>query len=433
MLSKGHESVIQEIKSRVLLSSIIQKNVDLKKSGPNFIGRCPFHNEKTPSFNVRDKEGYFKCFGCGASGDHFNFLMKIKGFNFLEALEELKATAGIISPTSEKNIKKSSKEQRYYYVLKIVHNFFHKYLLQTPKAIEYLSLRGVNLSMAKAAKLAYRPSSSELLIKYLSKYSISLQEACEFAILKKDLKTSYFAERLIFPIYNNLDKCVAFGARALINNANIPKYINSPSNDYYEKKTTFYGLCESKSAINKGEIPYIVEGYFDAMAFWKLGFPALALCGTSFSTEHVSIIKKFTSNIIFCFDLDQAGINALKSALIIAFENSLNTHIAVIDEKDPGIYLENNTLSVLQDKIVNKKDAFCFLLDLASIKCMEGFNEKIKEINNLLPIFQSIKVEILKRQYVAYFSNKINEDISVLWQEVSKKKSRKEFTSSIKL
>ena len=430
MLEKGHDSVIQEIKSRVLLSSIIKQNVELKKAGPNFIGRCPFHNEKTPSFNVRDKEGHFKCFGCGTSGDHFNFLMKFKGISFLEALEELKIKAGI---TLVSSTKKHSKDSRYYYVLKVAQNFFHKYLLQSPQVIDYLNSRGVNLSMAKEAMLGYCPSSSDLLIKYLAKYSITTKEAYDFAILKKDYKTPYFADRLIFPIYNNLDKCVAFGARSLVNDPYIPKYINSPSNEFYEKKSTFYGLYESKAALNKGEIPYIVEGYFDAMAFWKIGLPALALCGTSFSLEHIAIIKKFTNNIAVCFDLDKAGVNALKTALIIAFEHLVNVNMIVIDEKDPGVYLENKSLNILKDKISNQKDAFCFLLDLASIKCMEGFSQKITEINNLLPVFQSIKKDILKRQYVSYFSSKINEDVSVLWQEINKQKYKKqEVFSSLK-
>ncbi len=419
-------SIISEIKSKILLSSIIKNVTNLKSAGGNLVGLCPFHEEKSPSFNVRDKEARFKCFGCGATGDHFDFLMKLRGLDFIEALEELKNLAGITTynQSSQKPLQEQ-KKARYYYVLKLAQKFFSHCLQKHPKSLDYLTKeRGLSLTMIKEANLGYCPKSSELFLNYLQKNGVSSAEAFLCGLLKKDHMTPHFFDRITFPINDFNGHCIAFGARTLSLDSSVPKYINSPSNEFYEKKAAFYGAYESKKAIDSGASPYLVEGYFDAMAFWAAGFAAMALCGTSFSIEHALKIKKLTHHINICFDLDKAGINGLKSCLSILFSQDLKADLVIIDQKDPGVYLEQKKIEVLREKIINKKDAFCFLLDLASIKASDNIDARLKEIDELLPIFNSIKRDLLKRQYVSYFANKINEEPNIIWQDLLVKQNK---------
>lgn len=422
MINDKDLSATRLIKSRISLSSIIQKVVELKGHGSSKIGLCPFHNEKTPSFHVRDHEGRFKCFGCGAAGDHFDFLIKLRGIEFSKALEELSELAGINLP--QKPVAKETNEKKSLYnVLKLINQFFTFCLTKNTVAIDYLiNNRGLNDKMITQASLGFCPKKSDVFLSFLKSKNISLQAARDLGLIKRNSNEPVFANRIIFPITDFNDNIIAFGGRTFLKeDEGLPKYLNSSISELYEKKSHFYGAKECKSALLQGKTPIIVEGYFDAMAFWAIGLPALALCGTSLSNEHAQILRKFTSNIVLCFDLDSAGIKALSGCLPILFTQNFKIDLILLDKKDPGAYLETVSLDSLRQKVLDTKDAFCFLIDFLSIKASDSINARLEQIDQLNPIFSSIQRDFLKRQYVYYLAKKIHEDPHMLWREIQRK------------
>lgn len=423
-------SLVQEIKSRLTLSSVIKDAVELRPSGGGFIGLCPFHDEKTPSFNVRDSAGLYKCFGCGASGDMLNFIMRLRGIAFKEAVAELAERAGIarqnIKYLSNKN---SNSENVLLYAQKVAHKYFIELLKKNDQALGYLkNKRGLDEAMIEQAGLGYGGESKDHFLQFLNKHRISEQDAINAGLLTLgQVSTSLrFKERIIFPIKNEAGKLIAFGGRAFkeSNDIKVPKYINTHSYKFYEKKSHFYGLSESKAAILQGRAPVLVEGYFDAMAFWAIGYPAIALCGTSFTSEHASIIKKLTGQVLLCFDSDSAGFLALHKAIAELLKKDITPSVLSCHKEDPGNYLMSKALEDLKALASSPKDALIYLIEQGVISGGSSIKDSMDKLEMLLPVLASIKRPLLRNKYVAYLAKVWHEDSSLLWAEVEKKIAR---------
>lgn len=419
------KDVAQQIKARLPLSSVVGEAVSLRGREPNFVGLCPFHEEKTPSFHVRNQTGRFKCFGCGVSGDVFEFLMRLRGVSFKEAIVELAQRAGI--PLGPKIASKSIKSSADV-LLKIqacAERYFVHALTEAKsggQALRYVKeQRGLSDAMIKQAGIGFGGVSQEGLLLHLKQHGFSVQQAIDAGLLKSNHEP-YFLSRITFPIRDIEGHIVAFGARSFAAHDSGPKYVNTHTYAHYEKRKSFYGLFESKSAIRKGQPPFLVEGYFDAMALWALGLPALALCGTALTDQHVAILGGLCKRVVFCFDGDQAGMRALKHALILAYSCDLEPRgVFLPDQKDPGDFLAKNDLENLKPLLAKPADALSILIDQSALAASTNIENRMRELDDLIPIFASIKRPLLRRQYVMYVATRLHEDAGLLWTEVDRR------------
>ena len=418
------KDVAQQIKARLPLSSVVKEVVSLRGRDPNFVGLCPFHEEKTPSFHVRNQAGRFKCFGCGASGDVFEFLMRLRGITFKEAMLQLAERASIsLGPKVSKP--KDSPSEALLKIQACAQRYF-VYALTNPKqgdlALRYVKQqRGLNDAMIKQAGIGYGSSKQDGLFLHLRQHGFSAQQAIDAGLLKSNHEP-YFLSRITFPIRDLEGKIVAFGARSFGAQDQGPKYVNTHTYAHYEKRKSFYGLFESKSAILKGQPPFLVEGYFDAMALWALGLPALALCGTALTEQHVAMLASLSKRVVFCFDGDQAGLRALKHALLLAYSFDLEPRgIFLPEQKDPGDFLAKNDLETLRPLLTKPADALSVLIDQSALVAGTNIENRMRELDDLIPIFARIKRPLLRRQYVMYMANRLHEDASLLWTEVERR------------
>jgi DNA primase len=414
-------SLVTEIKSRLALSSVIKKAVQLKGHGPKYVGLCPFHQEKTPSFNVDDKRALFKCFGCGISGDVFEFIMRLRGLSFKEALSELSLSAGIMTPRPLKNSAPiRDKKVELIRAQKIAHRYFVNHINNNQAAKDYLRSRSLTDAMIEQAQIGFGGLSSRDFLAYLLQNNISERLGLEAGLIKLQgsaLK-SVFWGRIVFPIRRYDGTIIAFGARSFLpQDHDAPKYINTHVYELYEKRTSFYGIFESKSAIAQGKTPVLVEGYFDAMALWALGLPALALCGTALSKEHASVLRRLSTRVLLCFDGDEAGFRALRLSLKILLTKNMGVKVITLDnKKDPGDYMAD--LAALKNKIAEEQDALCFAIDQISLSTNTDITKRLNAIDEIMGIFMSIGRPLMRRQYVAYLAKKLHEDPGLLWADM---------------
>ena len=330
------------ILSQTDIVSVIQQYISLKKSGSNYQGLCPFHSEKSPSFSVNANKQFFYCFGCHASGDALNFIMKHENMSFLEALEKLASPLGLSLPSRDKDHRKIDKS--IYKLMRDMALSCKHDLLSRGAQYDYLVRRGITEQTMVKFHIGYCGH------KYLSWFDqykrINPKEFIDFGIASQQ-KTNHlrpkFFKRLMFPIQDSVGKVIAFGARTL--DGSMPKYLNSPETDIFKKRHSLYGLYQFKSL--KQHTVYVVEGYMDVLALHSHNIPnAVACLGTAFTLSHWNLLKKYVSKIIFCFDGDKAGRNAawksLESVLAV-LDPSIKVYFLFLpDQFDPDSYIQKN-------------------------------------------------------------------------------------------
>jgi DNA primase len=426
------KTAIEEIKKRLLLSSVVGEVVKLSGRAPNFLALCPFHEEKTPSFHVRDAIGKFKCFGCQLSGDAIDFVMRLRGLSLQDALQELSEKAGLRSLDHKKAVQKSAPSQKQDELLQaqaLAQKFFVTSLHEAEGAPlkDYLiKERGLSEAMIRQAGIGFGGKASERFSFYCRSVALSERVLLEAGLLRRmrfGLEPSFLG-RLTIPIRDMSGKIIAFGGRAhpAYLPADVAKYVNTHAYKHFEKRKTFYGLFESKEAIVKGKSPVLVEGYFDAMALWAAGSPALSLCGTSLSSEHVKLLKRLSSRVTLALDQDEAGLRALQACVMECAKENMQPFVVNLKKKDPGEYLAARDLPALKAELEEKENALSYVIERVALKAHESISARVDCIESLMPLFQAIKNPLMRQQYVAYFSKQIHEDSSILWRELEKRK-----------
>lgn len=339
------EDLFEEIKRQYDLVNLVSQYVKLKRVGKNYVGLCPFHGEKTPSFTVNPEKQIFKCFGCGASGDVVSFYMKIKGLDFRSALLELAERAGLeIKPLPFKE-KKKEKDlvELNFKIAKIYQNFLHTHPLGV-RARDYLKKRGLSEETWETFFLGYAPPEGRVLAGLLRASQFDMEQGLEVGLFKKMDDGSYldlFRDRLIFPLFNEKGECVGFAGRALSPDAE-PKYLNSPETRLFKKNEILYGLFQSKEFIKKERSLYLVEGYFDYLSLWERGIKnVVATCGTALTERHVQKICSYAEDIYLFFDGDRAGKRASLRAISLFLKmNRLPQVINLPLEEDPDSFVQ---------------------------------------------------------------------------------------------
>ncbi len=313
------QSFIDELLARVDIVSIIEPFVALRKTGANYKGLCPFHQEKTPSFTVNADKQFFHCFGCGISGNAISFLMKYENQDFIEIIENLASLASMQIPNEILSPALLQKSKTLYDIMEQANTFYQQQLRQCPQAINYLKQRGLSGDIAKKFGIGYSPSGWDNLLKTIGRNNEQREQLLATGMLIQKTETSYydrFRNRIMFPIRDRRGRVIGFGGRVL--NDETPKYLNSPETQIFHKGSELYGLFEARKANRQLQRLLIVEGYTDVIALAQNGITyAVATLGTAITANHVQYIFRICKEIVFCFDGDRAGQEAAWRAMEI--------------------------------------------------------------------------------------------------------------------
>ena len=321
------QTFIQELLSRADVVEIVGRYVQLKKGGANFMGLCPFHGEKSPSFSVSPSKQFYHCFGCGKNGDAISFLMEHAGMTFVEAVQDLAQQYGLQVPEDDASpqdraraLEQRQKQTTLTDVLERANDAYRKQLKESPRAVDYLKGRGVSGEIAKQFGLGYAPEGWRSLASVFPSYDDPLLVESGLVILNVDENSGEekrydrFRDRVMFPIRNVKGECIGFGGRVLGDDK--PKYLNSPETPVFSKGRELYGLFEARNALHEQGYALVTEGYMDVVALAQLGFSnAVATLGTACTAEHLHKLFRFTDAVVFSFDGDSAGRRAARKAL----------------------------------------------------------------------------------------------------------------------
>ena len=402
---------IGEIRNRASIVEVISDYVTLKKAGRNYMGLCPFHSEKTPSFTVSEEKGIYHCFGCHAGGSVFHFLMQYDQLSFPESVERVAKRYGITIERSERSgvSQESGEREKLYQINERAATNYHKILFshEGKKALEYLKNRGVDEDIARKFMLGYAPQSGSGLLTVVQKESISAQDALRLGLIgQKDPQRFYekFFARLIFPIVNPAGKVVAFGGRVL--DQGLPKYLNSSETPLFHKGSTLYGLYHAKDAIRKADRVVVVEGYLDviALAQHDVGY-SVATLGTALTPAHVRALSRYTKNIVALFDGDDAGQKAAARSFEIFVEAGLLGRAAFLPKgDDPDSFIRSRgkpALEAVLEQAISLADYYFSWLEQRHGKSIEGKSQIANEIGRVLAkVANPFEVDLLIRRAI---------------------------------
>jgi DNA primase len=364
------QNTIQQILSRIDIIDIVGTFVKLKKRGANYIGNCPFHNEKSPSFTVSPVKEIYKCFGCGRSGNSIGFLMEHEKYSYVEALRWLAQKYNVEIEETETTPEQKLHQQAadsLYIINNFAQQFFSDVLLNTEEGrdigLSYLKERGFREDIIKKFQLGFNPEARDSFTKaaLAAQYNLELLQKSGLVTVRDERPQDNYRGRIIFPIHNQSGKVLGFGARILKTNDKAPKYINTPENDIYVKSKVLYGSYFARQAIDKADECLLVEGYTDVVSLHQAGIEnVVASGGTALTPDQLRLIKKYTNNLTIIYDGDGAGIKAALRGLDLALEESLNVRLVLIpDKEDPDSYVNKVGAAAFVDFIAeNKKDLF---------------------------------------------------------------------------
>lgn len=431
---------VQEIKNKLQIEDVVGTYVQLKRSGKLFKACCPFHNEKTPSFIVSPERQMAYCFGCHKGGDLFQFIQDIEGLDFRGALELLAEKANVELPSFNPEKAKVSKDlkDRLKTINEDVNNFFVQQLWETEngiKVLDYIKNRAITEETIKSFALGFIDEVKDTLYRFLLEKKHSKEDilASSVALARDSTNQDIvdrFRLRLMVPIHNEKGEIIAFGGRAL-KKGEEPKYLNSPEYVLYDKSSTLFNLHRAKETIRKEDFAVFVEGYFDVMASWQAGVKnVVATCGTALTENQLKIVKRYTKNIVFAFDSDKAGEEALLRGVKIAQRMDLNLFVISIDEKDCAELIKkdpNLWLKAVEEKKPYLEHFENFYLSKFNLEDPEQKKEYTDAIIDLL---EGVSHPVLKDHYLKNLAKKVGTPVELLYdflaqRIVMRKKERK--------
>jgi DNA primase len=389
------QETIQKIQSQVDILDIVGTYVKLKKRGANYLGLCPFHNEKSPSFTVSPTKEIYKCFGCGKSGNSIGFLMDVEKYSYVEALRWLANKYNVeieesaVSP--EFKIQQQTSESLFI-INTFAQQFFSNTLLNTDEgqdiAMSYLKERGFREDIIKKFQLGYNPEARDSLTNaaFAAQYNPALLLKSGLITQRDDKYQDNYRGRIIFPIHNPGGKIAGFGARLIKKNDKAPKYINTPENEIYIKSKILYGSYFARMAIDKADECLLVEGYTDVVSLHQAGIEnVVASGGTSLTTDQLRLVKKYCDNLTIIYDGDSAGIKAALRGLDLALEERLNVKLVLIpDKEDPDSYVNKIGAEAFKEFVnKNKKDFILFQLEIALSEAGTDSSKKSAVVNQI--------------------------------------------------
>ena len=404
------ESFIQELLSRIDIVEVINKVSPLKRTGKNFMCCCPFHKEKTPSFSVSQQKQFFKCFGCGASGNVIGFLMRYEGLSYPEAIRKLAESIGMTVPETPRDRETRTRVRSLTDMMKAASDYYSASLKTNTRTIEYLKQRGITGETAARFALGYSPDAWQPLKdvfgdQYASK-DLEEEDGCGLVIHNGDKRYDRFRGRLMFPIRNPRGQVIAFGARTLTGDGH-PKYLNSPETALYHKSREIYGLYEASASIREKHRAIVCEGYMDVIQLSQAGFTeACAALGTAVTAEHVQKLLRAVDTVYFSFDGDSAGQHALRRALEAALpvvEDDQEIRFVVLPpEHDPDSLIKEKGAQAFEDELQKSLTLTQYFVRTVSqgkdLGTAEGRSQFVAESKPLIVSMRS--APILRKQLV---------------------------------
>ena len=374
------QSFIQDLLNRVDIVDVVGRYVQLKKGGANFMGLCPFHNEKSPSFTVSPTKQFYHCFGCGAHGTAINFLIEYSGLGFVEAVKDLAQGVGMVVPDNDDRIppaqraEQQAKSMALSDAMTAACDFYRQQLRGADHAVAYLKGRGLTGEIAARFGLGYAPDEWDALRKVFSSYEAAELVEAGLVIDKAEEEGAQragrkrydrFRDRVMFPIRNTKGQVIGFGGRVM--DGGEPKYLNSPETPLFQKGSELYGLFEARQAIREAGYVLVTEGYMDVVALAQLGFPqAVATLGTACTPIHVQKLLRQTDQVIFSFDGDKAGRRAARRALdaclVHASDNKIIKFLFLPAEHDPDSYVREMGAEAFEKEVQDAMPLSQFLI-----------------------------------------------------------------------
>jgi len=429
--------LIDEVKNRCDIVNVISQYINLKNSGSNYSGLCPFHNEKTGSFHVNQKKQIYKCFGCGEGGDVINFVMKIENLDFIEAVKLLAEKNGIEFKTNLSEADKSKMESIKLMQdihLKAARYYFANLINSKNKGYDYLRRRGLSDKIIKKFGLGYSLESWNSLMDYLLSIGYEKKDLVESGLVThKENGNKYydrFRNRVMFPIFDYRGNVIGFGGRVLDNS--LPKYLNSPDSLLFNKRFNLYGLNYAKKSISN-DILILVEGYMDLISLYEYGIEnVVATLGTALTNEQGKLIKRYASTAIISYDSDDAGVKATLRAIDILRNQNINVKILNLkDCKDPDDFIRKYKKEGFLKAIENSVSHIVFQINI--LKRKFDFNKDehlIKFAKEAALIIKTLSSPVEKDYYIKYVSKEFNISLDAMKEEVFGKsfdKSKKNY------
>jgi DNA primase len=427
-------SFAEKVKQQADIVRVVGEYVRLKKTGKDFSGLCPFHQEKTPSFTVSPIKQIFYCFGCGKGGDVYNFVMDMEKCEFPEAVKVVAEKCGIAIPRQKERSPEERKENQQRSVLVEMHReaqtFFVKQLEGTPEgkaARAYLEDRGLDKEAIARFGIGYAPSGGDALLRQLKpKYNERL--LVDSGLLSRDQSAGRlfdrFRRRITFPISNESGKIVAFGARAL--GDDMPKYLNSPETPIYSKSNVLYHMDRAKDALRQQDFAILVEGYMDAIAVARAGISnVVASCGTSLAESQIKLLGRFTRRVIVNYDPDTAGQAATERSLSLLLEHDFEVRVlalpAVGDKKaDPDLFIRERGKDEYLKLLKEAPPYVDYLIARARQMDLTTGEGKQRALNFLLPYIQKIPNGIMRSEWATRIAQQLRIDEPLLRSALSK-------------
>ena len=430
------DSVLDEVRNTANIVAIISEYVSLKKRGRNYLARCPFHNEKTPSFNVNEEKQIFMCFGCGLGGDVFKFIMQIEHLSFPEAVRFLAeryqialptvAVSSAVAPTSGADVLRKAMAEAV--------ALYQQCLLNTQEgksSLKYLHDRGITNETVERFRLGFSPPGGNYLVQLLQKKGFSAQalEECGLGKRSEDGNRFYdsFRGRIMFPITDIQGRTVAFGARAM--DSRPPKYLNSPETKLYNKSRNLFGLSFSKEAIKERGYAILVEGYMDFVTPFQYGVENLvASLGTSLTPQQVELLGRYTHEVVVSYDPDSAGIAATQRSLDLFLEADFRVKVLRLPEgQDPDVFVRNAGAEEYRQRTQTALPYLEFILDAAiqNEGSLSDPKKKVHVMNTVLPYLAKLPSAVERSDYVFRFARKLGIEDQQLLAETKRAAQQK--------
>lgn len=421
--------LLEEIRMQNDIVDIVSQYVPLKQKGSSYFGLCPFHHEKTPSFSVNSEKQFYYCFGCGASGNVYGFLMEMENMDFVEAVKELASRAHITLPEPERSAQVMAAERQKVRLLEIhkkAGRFYYDVLQseQGENARAYMQKRGMQPNAARKFGIGYAPDSRHALYDFLTESGYSVEDLRLSGLVLEDKSGEgyhdRFRNRLMFPIFDAQARVVGFGGRIL--GKGEPKYLNSPETPLFNKSRNLFGLHLAKASKRKEFI--LVEGYMDMFSLYQAGFHnVVASLGTAFNQEHARTLKKYASDVILLYDSDEAGTNAALRAIPVLVENGLRVRVTQVpDGKDPDEYIRQNGAQAFARLLVDAVHYISF--QIACIRKQYDLQipeHKVRFATQAAEILAKLDNEIERNVYTAEVSRMTGVEESALQNEIQKR------------
>ncbi|MGI6082198.1 MAG: DNA primase [Limnochordia bacterium] len=416
----------EQVLAKLSFPGIFGEYVQLRKAGKSWVGLCPFHHEKTPSFHVEPQKGLYYCFGCKAGGDVFDFVMKMEGLTFREALALLAKKAGVEIP-SAKNVEDSPEvrlRRDLIEVNELACSFYQRALLGRggEKAREYLRGRGLDSRWVRYFRLGYAPDRWDGLTRYLIDADRADAGLNAGLLVAKRTGGAYdrFRGRIMFPFVDASGRVVAFGGRNL--GSEEPKYLNSPETAVYVKSRQLYGLAQAKEAMRRERRVVVVEGYFDCIALQRSGVGyTVASCGTALTREHVQLLRRFVSDVYLCFDADSAGRRAITGASEVLQGSDLRVWVIALPAgHDPDTLIAGEGRSAFLSEMRRALPLTEYLLEAAIAQAdMRTVAGRMQGVRAAVPILRGLKSPVEKDAYIQRVASRLGVSPRSLAREVS--------------